>query len=176
MIKVVIADDEPILLRSLKKSIESLDPEYEVTGQATNGQMALEMAEKLQPDILFTDIKMPVFDGLMLASFLHERKSKVRIVLISGYQEFEYAKKAITLGVEDYLVKPIHPLILSELLQTLKRKLKKTRYEEQLAYLQELIHVGRSERETHLFDHGKEFFLVYLCVGTYISYRDIRFW
>lgn len=175
MIKVIIADDEPLLLRSLKKSIESLDSEYEVIGQATNGHMALEMVEKLQPDILFTDIKMPVFDGIELAAFLRERKHSIRIVLISGYQEFEYAKRAITLEVEDYLVKPINPLLLSELLRKLKKKLNKNRYEDQLLYLQELIHNGISGREVDLFDNEKEFFLVYLCMGTYISYRDNQF-
>lgn len=175
MIKVIIADDEPLLLRSLKMNIESLDPEYEVIGQATNGQMALEMAEQMQPDIIFTDIKMPIFDGLQFAAAIRDKKISSKIVLISGYQEFEYAKKAITLGVEDYLVKPVNPVVLSELLQNMKKQLKKTLHEGQLAYLQELIHGGRIGREDNVFGENKRFYIAYICLGTYISYRNNQF-
>lgn len=88
--------------------------------QRQMGKAALKKAEALNPDVIFTDIRMPIFDGLEFVGKLREKGISAKIVLISGYKEFEYAKKAITLGVEDYLVKPINPLVLQKILQ--KRK------------------------------------------------------
>ena len=67
--------------------------------------------------LIFTDIRMPIFDGLEFVGKLREKGISAKTVLISGYKEFEYAKKAITLGVEDYLVKPINPLVLQKILR-----------------------------------------------------------
>ena len=73
MIKVLIADDEPLLLRSLKKSIEMMDGEYSVIDTASDGKSALKKAEALNPDVIFTDIRMPIFDGLEFVGKLREK-------------------------------------------------------------------------------------------------------
>lgn len=175
MINVLLADDEPLLLRSLKKTIESLDDEYRVIGTASDGRKALEMAAELVPDVIFTDIRMPMLDGLEFTEEIRKRSVTSRIVLISGYKEFEYAKKAITLGVEDYLVKPINPLTLKKLLVKMRAELKKDINEKQTAYLQSLTHGGGGQDIYDLFGQGRCFFIAYLCFGTYISYRNIQF-
>lgn len=175
MIKVLIADDEPLLLRSLKKSIEMMDGEYSVIDTASDGKSALKKAEALNPDVIFTDIRMPIFDGLEFVGKLREKGISAKIVLISGYKEFEYAKKAITLGVEDYLVKPINPLVLQKILQKMKAELQEDIHEKQEAYLQAVIHGGKIEMEDCFFDEKTEICVLYLCFGTYISYRNIQF-
>lgn len=175
MIKVLIADDEPLLLRSLKKSIEMMDGEYSVIDTASDGKSALKKAEALNPDVIFTDIRMPIFDGLEFVGKLREKGISAKTVLISGYKEFEYAKKAITLGVEDYLVKPINPLVLQKILQKMKAELQEDIHEKQEAYLQAVIHGGKIEMEDCFFDEKTEICVLYLCFGTYISYRNIQF-
>ena len=175
MIKVLIADDEPLLLRSLKKSIEMMDGEYSVIDTASDGKSALKKAEALNPDVIFTDIRMPIFDGLEFVGKLREKGISAKIVLISGYKEFEYAKKAITLGVEDYLVKPINPLVLQKILQKMKAELQEDIHEKQEAYLKAVIHGGKIEMEDCFFDEKTEICVLYLCFGTYISYRNIQF-
>lgn len=175
MIKVLIADDEPLLLRSLKKSIEMMDGEYSVIDTASDGKSALKKAEALNPDVIFTDIRMPIFDGLEFVGKLREKGISAKTVLISGYKEFEYAKKAITLGVEDYLVKPINPLVLQKILQKMKAELQEDIHEKQEAYLQAVIHGGKIEMEDCFFDEKTEICVLYLCFDTYISYRNIQF-
>ena len=151
MINVLLADDEPLLLRSLKMTIEGLDGEYRVIGTASDGRQALEMTEELVPDVVFTDIRMPVLDGLQFAEEIKKRSLPSRIVLISGYKEFEYAKKAITLGVEDYLIKPINPLMLQKLLTKMKEELKRDISDRQTIYLQSLTPWRRYSGQIWIF-------------------------
>ncbi len=176
MVKVVIADDEPILLRNLKLNIENLDRDFEVVGLAADGKQALELVKKFKPDIIFTDVKMPVMDGLMLAAEIKGQDLDSEIVIVSGYQEFEYAKRAITLGVTDYLVKPVNPFTLMELLQKMKARFYEEQREKETVYLQNLIHAGRQQQEQPVFtDKGSPLFAVYLCLGSYITYRNNQF-
>ena len=80
---------------------------FQVVGEANNGVMALEEIEKKKPDILFTDIRMPGYNGLELLELLRKKELDTKVVLISGYAEFEYAQSAIRNGAYDYLLKPI---------------------------------------------------------------------
>lgn len=107
MYSVYIADDEMWVIVGLKKRIEKTGLPFQVVGEANNGVMALEKIEKKKPDILFTDIRMPGYNGLELLELLRKKELDTKVVLISGYAEFEYAQSAIRNGAYDYLLKPI---------------------------------------------------------------------
>jgi len=116
MIKVMIVDDMPIFLEYLRTTIDWETYGFELVCEATNGEDALEKAEIFQPDLVLSDIKMPYMDGLMLTEKLSEMYPQISVVLITGNSEFEYARRAIKLGVVDYIVKPFEK---EELIRTL---------------------------------------------------------
>lgn len=119
MYKVFIADDEMWVIIGLKKLIEKSGLPFCVIGEANNGVTALEELEKRKPDIVFTDIRMPGCDGLELIRRVREKQLKSRIVFISGYADFEYARTAMRLEAFDYLLKPIEQEKLNDVLQRL---------------------------------------------------------
>ncbi len=105
--KVLIADDEENIRDGLKAAVDWESCGYEICGEAGNGMDALEMALVLQPDLIIADIRMSGMDGLQMVKKLRELDGKSRIIVLSGYSEFQYAKQSIELGVEAYLLKPI---------------------------------------------------------------------
>jgi two-component system response regulator YesN len=104
---VLIAEDEVLIRRHLARKLAENCPAFEVVGEAADGQEALEAIAELNPDVLVTDIRMPVMDGLQLTREVYYAFPDVRVVIVSGYDEFGYAKTALTLGVKDYLLKPV---------------------------------------------------------------------
>lgn len=129
MYRVMIVDDEPTALNHIKTILEKRCPDFEVTAMAMNGQEALEKAEKDVPDVVVADISMPVLDGIGLISELKERYPQVRTVLVSGYQEFEYAKSALKYGVEDYFLKPLVPSEIQERFEKISKRLREDYYQ-----------------------------------------------
>lgn len=116
MIKVVLVDDEVIIREGIKSEINWEALGMEVVGVAEDGEEALELIEKTQPDIIITDVKMPFMDGLQLVEKIKPNYKNTYIVIISGHDEFEYAQKAIKLGAYDYILKPIDLDYLKEIL------------------------------------------------------------
>ena len=110
MISVYIADDEVWITIGLKKLIQKSGLPFEVIGEAHNGVTTLEDIKTLKPDVLFTDIRMPGLSGLEVMSYISEHQFATKVVLISGYAEFEYARQAMLCGAFDYLLKPIQQL------------------------------------------------------------------
>ena len=106
-IKVFLVEDEVIIRNGVKKSIDWEKEGYDFVGEASDGELAYPLIIKEKPDILITDIRMPFMDGLELSKLVKEKLPDIRIMLLTGYSEFEYAKQAIEIGVEDYLLKPI---------------------------------------------------------------------
>jgi len=104
---VLIAEDEALIRRHLARKVAEQCPGFEVVAEAADGQEALEAAAELAPDVVITDIRMPVMDGLALTRELYYAHPDVRVVIVSGYDEFGYAKTALSLGVKDYLLKPV---------------------------------------------------------------------
>lgn len=98
MKSVLIVDDELLARLGIKSLISWKDYGYEITGEAENGKQALELAEELQPDILFCDMKMPVMDGLTLIRRLKELPSPPQVIATSAYDEFHYVKQALKEG------------------------------------------------------------------------------
>lgn len=106
--KVLIVEDECLIRENLIQKIEEMNMEFEVVGYAEDGQSALDLVRKHCPDLVITDIKMPVMDGLELAKQLHSSYRFIKILIISGYSEFEFARKAIEYDVRGFLLKPIN--------------------------------------------------------------------
>lgn len=123
MYKALIVDDEPKVRSGLTKLIPALDAEWTVVGQAKNGNEALELVRKDMPDLVITDIRMPNMNGLDLLNAL--REYPVQVVILSGYGYFEYAKTAIRFGAFDYLLKPLKPDEVRDLLGRLKQEIGK---------------------------------------------------
>ena len=107
MYKVFLIEDEIVIREALERMIPWNEYGFELVGKAKDGEIALPMIRKTKPDVLITDIKMPFMDGLTLSGIVKKEFPDIRIVIVSGYDDFEYAKKAIALGVDDYLLKPI---------------------------------------------------------------------
>lgn len=116
--RVLIADDETFVRNLLKKNLQASELPIKVVAVAEDGQEALEMVREFRPDIVITDIEMPFMNGLELIRALQEQDIKTKNIIISGYDEFDYAKTAISLGVTDYLLKPLMP---EELLGTFEK-------------------------------------------------------
>lgn len=104
---VMLVDDEEDVRQAIVKKLDWEALGFRLVATAENGEDALEKAEKYQPDVVMTDIQMPFMDGLTLCHKLKERIKNVKLVIFSGYDQFEYAKEAIKLEVEEYILKPI---------------------------------------------------------------------
>ena len=109
MYSVFAVDDEPIVLEGIRSKIDGEGSGFTFAGEATDGEIALSMIHEIKPDILITDIKMPFMDGLQLAQAIKQTQPWIKIIILSGHDEFDYAKKAISIGIEDYLLKPFTP-------------------------------------------------------------------
>ena len=105
--KVLLVDDEEEVMDVIEHKIDWEQCGFTVIGRAQNGLKALEIAEKMQPDVVITDIKMPYMDGLELSRRLRKENPGIRIMILTGFDEFEYAKEAIQIEVEEYILKPI---------------------------------------------------------------------
>lgn len=134
--KILIADDEFYARKALAKKVLQANPDVEIMGDFENGVQVVDYLEAHpgEIDVVLTDVKMPEMDGLYLAQYIFEQELPVEVIIISGYNEFEYAKKAISFGVSNYLVKPVQKEELKEALEKISRGRK--RYE---ATMQELM-------------------------------------
>src|SRR5512143_3449694 len=128
--KVFFVEDEIITREGIRDNVDWQASGFEFCGEATDGEMALPLLRTAQPDVLITDIKMPFMDGLQLSKIVRERMPWVKIIILSGHDEFEYARKAISLGVTDYLLKPVTVQSLQATLQRLSVQLDRERKEQ----------------------------------------------
>lgn len=126
ILKMIIVDDEPRHRKGLVNLIGKLRPNYEIN-QFKNGNEALEYLNKNKVDIIITDVKMPIMDGISFVKKHKENEKSAKIIILSGYANFEYAQNAISLGAFDYILKPVDEEIISEMLI----KVEKSIYEEE---------------------------------------------
>ena len=122
MLKIFLAEDEVVVRETIKRMIPWEELGFELVGEAADGEMALPLLLRQQPDLLITDIKMPFMDGLTLARLAKKEIPGLRVVILSGYDDFNYAKQAIGIGVEDYLLKPITKNALIERLSEIRSR------------------------------------------------------
>ena len=105
--RILIAEDEHRTRQGLVRVLQSLGDEYEIVAQASNGKAALEMILEQKPDVVFIDIKMPFMDGLSVIEAARAQGVKTEFVIVSAYADFDFAKQSISLGVTEYLLKPL---------------------------------------------------------------------
>lgn len=123
-IKVLITDDEKLERVLIRKGYNWEENGFEIIGEASNGREALEFFDREpKPDIVLTDINMPVMDGLTLAEKILEGKSGCRVVIITGYREFDFAQRAVRLGVTDYLLKPLDFVDIEHTMRGIKEEI-----------------------------------------------------
>lgn len=134
MLKVFFVEDESIVREGLKNNIPWQEYGYQFMGEASDGEIALPMIRKIRPNVLITDIRMPFMDGLALSQIVKQEIPDIKIIIISGYDEFEYAQQAISLGVERYLLKPITKGTLRKVLMEIREKIETE--QEQKNYLE----------------------------------------
>lgn len=123
LLRVFLVDDEKIIREGMKKLLNWQEDGFEICGEAANGKEALDRIRQTRPDIVITDLRMPGMDGLELVKILAERMRNIKVIVLTGYDEFEYAKEAVRSGVFDYLLKPVSPEELRQSLLRLKKKI-----------------------------------------------------
>jgi len=117
-INVIVVEDEKRIAKNIAKLIEQTNPLFKVVDIFSNGEDALTYIEKYPPQVVFTDISMPIMDGLELVNRIYESKHYIHCVILTGYADFSYAQSAVRSGVKDYLLKPVN---VDELQAALKR-------------------------------------------------------
>lgn len=150
MVKIFLVEDEIVMREGIKKNIDWESEGFEFVGEASDGELAYPMIQKTKPDILLTDIKMPFMDGLELSRLVRQELPETRIILLSGYDEFQYAKEAIEIGITEYLVKPVTS---AQLVEALKKVAKKLLDDRQKREQEKGALDSENERRRRLFRH-----------------------
>jgi two-component system, response regulator YesN len=117
MLKVILIDDESIILKGLYKLIDWHFLGYEIVGEATDGAEGLRLIEELKPDVVISDIAMPNLSGIDMLKQIYEKGINVKTIFLSGYQEFSYAREAVRYGAVDYLLKPVSEKDLTKVME-----------------------------------------------------------
>ena len=154
MLKIFLAEDEYVVREGIKNNVDWSGHGYEFVGEASDGELAFPMIQRLKPDIVITDIKMPFMDGLELSRLIKKEFPWMEIIILSGYAEFEYAKEAISIGVAHYLTKPISGDDLLKEIDGLAVKIEEKKQERGLRekYMREMAEMSTEERRK-LFTH-----------------------
>jgi len=138
MYRVLVADDEPPALKSICSIIERRSKEYKVVATAENGQEAMREIRRIMPELVICDIKMPLLSGVELAAVVREEFPEITFIIVSGYQDFEYAQSAIRSGVVDYILKPVVPSVLLKSLESAGARIREIQYAERNRILRAL--------------------------------------
>lgn len=165
--QVFFVEDEIVTREGIRDKVDWRGHGFEFCGEASDGEMALPLIQTLQPDVVMTDIKMPFMDGLQLCKIIRERMPWVKVIILSGHDEFEYAQKAIKLGVTEYLLKPITAQELHNVLQRIGAQIDGERKEQEHV---RKLRVQVDEYQSTL----REKFLLKLVVGALSSTEAIE--
>ncbi|GBK65719.1 response regulator [Paenibacillus macerans] len=154
--RVILVDDEPVILRSLKVAVPWEELNLEIVGEARNGEKALQLVRELSPHMIISDIRMPGIDGIALMKKVLAENPKRLFIFISGYGEFEYAREALREGAFDYLLKPIDHDELIEMIQRAKKNLEKQMENDKLLHSVQVLSVLARERLFAEFIEGNQ--------------------
>lgn len=124
-IKVLIVDDEYLVRNLLKKCINWDELGMEIIGEASSGEDAIEIVSQYKPDLVFTDICMTNMDGIDFADFIIKKFSDIKVIVITGYNDFKYAQRSIKAGIKDYLLKPIDDKVVLDTVLKIKKEIEK---------------------------------------------------
>lgn len=149
MLKVFLVEDEFVVREGIKRNIDWSANGYDFCGEASDGELAYPMIQKLKPDIVITDIKMPFMDGLALSRLIKKEMPWIEIIVLTGHQEFEYAKEAIKIGIAEYLSKPINGEELLREVNAIAVKIEEKHREQEIRekYIKEMEENFREERK-----------------------------
>ena len=125
MIKVLVVEDEYIIRKGMINTIDWLSMDCKIIGEGINGREGLKLIEEFAPDLVITDIRMPVMDGLEMLKTAEEAGLKFEKIILTSYGEFKYAQEGIKLGVADYILKPIDEELLEKAVKKVKEKIEK---------------------------------------------------
>jgi len=144
MYKVFFVDDEASMRAGIRDSVDWENSGFTLAGEAPDGEMALALMQEILPDILITDVRMPFMDGIELSKIAKKTMPWIKIIILSGHDEFEYAKQAISIGVEDYLLKPVTSGKLIETLNEIAGRIEEEK--ERLRNFEELVEGSKKVR------------------------------
>ena len=151
MVKLFLVEDEIVMRDGIKSQINWEKEDIEFVGEASDGELAWPMILETKPDILLTDIKMPFMDGLELSALVRKELPDTAIIILSGYDEFVYAQQAVSLGVTDYLLKPLPPGKLLECIRRVQEKIEMERSQPDSAWSDELAREQKDAGKNLLF-------------------------
>lgn len=149
MLKIFLVEDEFVVREGIKNNIDWKAHGYEFCGEASDGELAFPMIQKLKPDIVITDIRMPFMDGLALSRLIKKELPWIEIIILTGFREFDYAKEAINIGIAEFLSKPINGEELLREVDALAVKVEEKRKEREIKekYLREMEENFLEERK-----------------------------
>lgn len=167
MINVIVAEDKHPILRNIVKKINSYSPNIQVIGEATDGLTALELCINLKPHIVFTDIRMPGIDGLHLITQLKKANPNTIFIIISGFNDFEYAREAMRLGVTEFLLKPVTQQAIDAILDKVTPFIHSNHMAEEQQFISDLLR-GRSYQTISKYESPEDrtYFILVLCAGS----------
>lgn len=154
--RVILVDDEPVILRSLRVAVPWEELDLEIVGEARGGEAALQLVHELSPHMIISDIRMPGMDGITLMKEVLAENANRLFIFISGYGEFEYAREALREGAFDYLLKPIDHDELIEMIRRAKKTLEKQMENDKLLHSVQVLSVLARERMFAEFIEGNQ--------------------
>lgn len=167
MYRLMVFDDEQIVIEAVKHIVSNEIKNIQVTQTARSGREAIEKARNERPDIILTDIRMPGINGLEAVKEIKKIHNNIKFVVVSVYEYFEYAKQAVELGVIDYLTKPVNKVRLVETLERITRQLD----EEKLKYDQELETKEKIDRMVSIAEHS---FIYSLLLSQQVNFNEYK--
>ena len=137
--RIVVVEDEAPIREGMVKLLSKINADYEVVGKAEDGEKGYQIIKELEPDLVIMDIRMPKMDGLKMLKKLRDEQVKCRAIVLSAYSDFEYAQEAISLKIENYLLKPIKIPELKRALKQVEESISQEKDEKQMLSLENVI-------------------------------------
>jgi two-component system, response regulator YesN len=152
--KVLIADDEIQIRKGLRLKLDWEEEGFQIVDEAANGKEALEILQTKDIDVVITDMRMPIMDGVELAKRCHQEFPRVKVIVLSGYSDFEYVRNSLQQGVRDYLLKPVAPDELVETLRKVRKEVEEEKRKQvETAKLNQLAHSNLQEMQEQYILH-----------------------
>lgn len=158
MIKIFVVDDENLIREGIRNCLENYSDQYNLCGEAPDGELAIPLIQELKPDILIADVRMPFIDGLELSTIVKKSMPWMHIIILSGHDEFAYAQRALQIGVDAYILKPVNSEKLLQTLAEVGQRIEKEKHE----YLNMEERLKRDELEQTII---REHFLSHIVAG-----------
>ncbi|NRD80991.1 response regulator [Bacillus sp. BRMEA1] len=164
--KVIIVDDEIQIRKGLRLKVDWEEEGYQIADEASNGQEALELLQTMDIDVVITDMRMPIMDGIELAKRCHQSFPNVKVIVLSGYSDFEYVRGSLKEGVKDYLLKPVAPDELIEVLRKIRIEVEEEKRNQ--------MEIGRMRRLVHTqLQEVQEQYLLYLVKEEWLDLKAV---